>query len=445
MRILGIGDSLDLGDLYLRLAAEGHAVRVFVEDRRFAQVMDGMVERVADWRDELPWIRAAGAQGLIIFETAAHGVVQDQLRLAGYHVIGGSAFGDRLESDRAFGQQVLRGSGLRTAPVWSFTTHRAALDFLARHPGRYVYKPNGARQASDSTCIGECADGSDLRALLELLHDRQPPGTAADFVLMQHVEGVETGVGAYFNGNEFLTPACLDWEHKRFFTGDLGELTGEMGTLVTYRGAERLLTETLLPLTPLLRASGYHGYLNLNTIINQDGVWPLEFTSRFGYPGYAILDALHPHGWEDLLQAMADGQGRRGFATVDGYAVGVVLTIPPFPQPIHDPLQAVGLPVEVRGGMDVQALRHLHLAEVARRDGRLVTSGPTGYVLVATGVGRQVASAQQAAYGLLSRVIVPGARWRTDIGDRHRLGDGLRLQRWGYGPPSGRPLDVVRG
>ncbi len=51
-----------------------------------------MITRVADWRAELAWVKAAGDDGVIVFENVAEqrGAVQDDLRAQGFNVIGGS-------------------------------------------------------------------------------------------------------------------------------------------------------------------------------------------------------------------------------------------------------------------------------------------------------------------------------------------------------------------
>ena len=68
------------------------------------------------------------------------------------------------------------------------------------------------------TIVGKAEDGADLIAILSHYKSQQAGKTAiADFVLMEYISGIEVGVGAYFNGEYFLQPACLDWKHKHFF------------------------------------------------------------------------------------------------------------------------------------------------------------------------------------------------------------------------------------
>jgi len=112
--------------------------------------------------------------------------------------------------------------GLSTARFLEFASRDDALRFLQGRPARYVLKFNGPTAAVDNY-VGRLADGRDLRAFLARL--KQADETAS-LILTEFVEGIEMGVGAYFDGAKFLTPACLDWEHKRFFPDDLGELTG---------------------------------------------------------------------------------------------------------------------------------------------------------------------------------------------------------------------------
>jgi phosphoribosylamine---glycine ligase len=429
MRFLGIGECADLADLYLRLIADRHEVKIFIGYPLCRDTLAGLIQRVDDWQAELDWIRAAGSDGCILFENIGlgYGEIQDRLRRDGFNVIGGAAYGTRLENDRAYAQGVLADLGLATAPTFEFCDVEEARRFIDRRPARYVLKSNGPDAAS---FVGRHREGADVQAVLAA----GGKITASSFILMNFVEGVEMGVGAYFNGEDFLEPACLDWEHKRFFPGDLGELTGEMGTVVTYSRSKRFFDRTLAKMAPLLRANGYCGYINLNTIVNEAGMWPLEFTCRFGYPGYAILDPLQKTPWADLFRAMLT-RSVRGFETEPGFAVGIVITTPPFPY-YRDTLPApVGLPVLFEGDLSPAELRHVHYGEVALQNGVLVTSGASGYTLVVTGTGQTIEEARDAANALADKVTVANARYRRDIGTRLIEGEFARVEAMGLLDP----------
>jgi len=417
MRFLGIGDTCDLGALYMRLLAEGHEVKVFVAEPLSQGTMAGLVEHTPCWENELDWVQAAGEEGIILFENVAQtrGALQDRLRTEGFHVVGGSAYGDRLENDRAFAQRVLADIGLQTANVVEFNDVDSANSFIDEHPARYVLKFNGTNFSSYENYVGRLPDGADVRALLRtksLFFSEQ--SEALSFVLMEHVQGVEMGVGAYFNGESFMGEACLDWEHKRFFPGNLGELTGEMGTIATFDRSKKFFERTLKRMTPMLAAGGYCGYINLNTIVNERGIWPLEFTCRFGYPGFAVLGPLQQTSWGELFGAMIS---RKGNATMlPGFCAAIVLTTPPFPYDRKTVEEApIGLPVMFDGELGEDQDR-LYYGEVGIANGQLVTSGMYGWSVVATGVANSIDGARHKANELADKIIAPNLRYRRDIG-----------------------------
>jgi len=418
VRVLGITETCDLGSLYRRLLGEGHEVKVSISNPLASGTMAGIVPRSDDWRADLEWIREAGPGGVLLFEAIGFGELQDQLRIGGFNVVGGSAFGDRLENDRAFAQQLLSDLGQQVAPTKEFTDAETAISDLAERPRRCVLKLSAS---AGETLIGVLSDGRDIAAYLRI----KPPSGA--FILMDHVDGIEIGVGAFFNGSHFLRPACLDWEHKHFFAGDLGELTGEMGTAATFDHSDTLFDATLARLEPQLADAKHVGWVNLNMIVNAEGIWPLEFTCRFGYPGFAVLEPLQALGWGELFGLILSPKSS-AFAASDGYSVCVVLTTPPMPLSRKEVDAPVGLPVAI-GDIDPQ---HLHLGEVGLRNGRLATAGLYGWTAVVTGTGSTIEQAQAAAYANAARVRTPNLRYRLDIGDELINGEFAKLVEWGW-------------
>ncbi len=93
-----------------------------------------------------------------------------------------------------------------------------------------------------------------------------------------------------FNGNEFIEPVNFNFEHKKLFPGNIGPSTGEMGTSMFWSSRNRLFNETFGKLEDWLAEEGYVGSIDLNCIVNENGIYPLEFTPRFGYPTIVLQE-----------------------------------------------------------------------------------------------------------------------------------------------------------
>ena len=174
-------------------------------------------------------------------------------------------------------------------------------------------------------------DGSDVIDQLE--HYGQTKNSENTHVVLQRrIFGVEIAVSRFFNGTDWIGPIVMNVEHKKFFPGDLGPKTGEMGTLMWYDADEsnRLFKETLLLLKPYLQQGGFRGIVDINCIVNEEGAFPLEVTSRFGYPATQLEMGIHVSPWGELLKAVADGENYP-LEWRTGYGIVVLIATPQFP------------------------------------------------------------------------------------------------------------------
>lgn len=410
------------GDLALQIQKEGHAVKVYIKNPDDQDVYDGFLEKTDDWKANTDWA------DVIIFDDVGFGSQADNLRKAGKLVVGGSAYTDKLEEDREFGQAEMKRVGMLTLPHWDFSSYDEALKFIEETPGRYVYKPSGfvPSDFKGLLFLGKEEDGKDLHEILRS-NQKVLEKKIKQFQLQKLAVGVEVAVGAFFNGEDFIYPINVNFEHKKLFPGDIGPFTGEMGTLMYWSAPNTLFKATVEKMKEDLKQSGYVGYFDINCIVNARGIYPLEYTSRFGYPTISIQEEGVISEWGEFLHAIASKQ-QYELKTKKGFQVGVVCAVPPFP---YDDKSEMAIYKDLSILFKKPILDGVHLGDVKIVEGNWRIAGETGYALVVTGSGATVEDARKQAYGRIDNIMLQNMFYRTDIGTRWSE-DSDRLQTWGY-------------
>ncbi|MBI2666494.1 phosphoribosylamine--glycine ligase [Candidatus Woesearchaeota archaeon] len=414
----------DSSDLAWQIKKEGNQVKYYIENPNAGEKEcgDGFYDKTENWEAEVQWA------DIIIFDDAAGmGTKAKKLREQGKLVVGGTPYTDKLEDDRAFGQEELRKAGVNIIPHWDFTSFDEAINFVKANPSAYVIKPSGHVQENKSLLfVGEEEDGKDV---IQVLEDYQKAWAKkiTYFQLQKRVSGVEIAVGAFFNGKQFITPINVNFEHKKLFPGELGPSTGEMGTSMYWSEPNKIFNYTLKKMEPMLAQEGYVGYIDVNCIVNGKGIYPLEFTPRFGYPTISIQQEgmLSPAG--EFFYELAKGTDYK-LKVKSGFQIGVIICVPPFP--FNDKKT-----FEVKSKDSVIIFKKptegVHIIDVKQINNEWLVTGSTGTIMVICGTGQTMKQAQQQAYLRIKNIILPHMYYRTDIGDRWQE-DADRLHTWGY-------------
>jgi phosphoribosylamine-glycine ligase len=177
-----------------------------------------------------------------------------------------------------------------------------------------------------------------------------------------------------------------------------------------------------------LIASKYVGYIDINCIANSKGIWPLEFTSRFGYPTISIQMEGITSDWGPFLSDIAHGNDSQ-LRTKKGYQIGVVVAIPPWPFEDEKAFRRYSEGATIL--FKRQALDGIHIGEVKQEDGDWHIAGNSGYALVVTGSGATMSDAIDKAYQNVRNIMIPNMFYRSDIGQRWTR-DSDMLISWGY-------------
>ncbi len=432
MNILFVSEDLSGGDLAYRLKKEGNKVRLFIHDKKQRKNLKGMVDQVEKWGDHINWV--GKKKGLIIFDSTGFGEHQDRLRKEGYSVVGGSAMGDKIEDDRHFGKEIMEQCGIITIPSFPFRCLDEAINFVKKNREEWVIKQNG-HVSKIYNYVGQMSDARDVIDVLET-YKKNNKRDSHYIELQKRIRGVEIGVARYFNGNDWVGPIEMNVEHKSLCSGGLGPKTYEMGTLMWYDDAidkNILFQLTIAKMKSYLQSINFRGDIDINCIVNESGVYPLEVTARFGFPSTQLQSALHISPWGEFLKAVADGKSynlryRKGFGII------VVIATPPFPYvAISKRYNVEGTRIFFTSPLTKQEEKNVHFEEVSRDSkGAYYISSSSGFVLNVSGVGKSIREAQNKAYRLAEKIIIPKKFYRNDIGTKFLEREGNLLKKWRY-------------
>jgi phosphoribosylamine---glycine ligase len=341
--------------------------------------------------------------------------IADEFKRRDLAILGPPKDAAQLEGSKIFAKEFMKRNGIPTAAVYgTFDSAREAGVKLDSVTWPVVVK-------ADGLCAGKgvlvTSSASEAKKFIERLTNSDEFGDAGKLVLLEEgLDGKELSYIILTDGTNFISLAPTQ-DHKRAFDNDEGPNTGGMGThstdgMLTRELEVQILEKVVRPTLAGLRKEGmeYRGFIFFGLMLTKDGPKVLEYNCRLGDPEtQAILlraDFDFAAACMDAAQGKLDGSSANW---TRGASVCVVMASEGYPSSPILGKQITGL--EEAEKVPNAAVFH---AGTRREGGNYYTSG--GRILGVAAVGESLETAHKAAYDAASRIAIPGAHYRKDIG-----------------------------
>jgi phosphoribosylamine--glycine ligase len=211
--------------------------------------------------------------------------------------------------------------------------------------------------------------------------------------------------------------------------GNIGPNSGEMGTSMVWMNKNRIYKESIGKIVELLKKNNYTGYFDINCIADDKNLWPLEFTTRFGYPTIQLKMETIKGNMGDWMLKIVKGE-KANFQISNPYSICVVMATPPYPFTSKEIYKKYSEDQEVI--FKAKDRTGIWPGEVQRDKNNIwYLTGESGFSVIVTGQGKSIKESQDMAYKRVESVIIPNEMHRIDIGDKTE--ENLKkLNSWGW-------------
>ena len=391
-----------------RIELEGNEVALYIKDPIYKTCFQGLLPHI-DNPDSF-----IDKDTIIIFDMSGNGTLADTYKRKGHLVYGASSFADDLEHDRDFGFDCMKECGIQIPEMQKFNDFSSGIKYVQEHPEmRLVFKPNGSMPCK-LTYVSK--DSVELVAYLKFV-EKQFKSKIDDFILQEFIEGEVISSEFFCDGTKFLHPANHTIEVKKSMNDELGPSTGCSGNITWPCYEDKIISEGILKAEALCQKHNYIGQLDLNAVVNEKGLYGLEWTPRFGYSATPSLLSLVEGDLGEFFSNITRGQMNK-LDLQDQYAGSVRVSIPPYPA---EPTEGVDTEeISPNLGVPIQNYEEYegdcYFYEVMLdEEGQLCHSGGTGVILEAQGIGSTPEGSFEMPYKIAEEIHIPDKQYRTDL------------------------------